>query len=188
MNKSLKEQIFELYEKGYTYREISETLNCSKGTISYHLSHLVEFKKLKINEEKEKLFDNIKNNLPNDWKEFSKMYSSKLTFRESQAFYKTYYKKPYMGTSRKHSNKHYYREKRYAIKKQLVELKGGECVKCGYKKSLRALQFHHTDPNEKEFVLGNIRVINEKVMKELEKCILVCANCHSELHDNNMVS
>ena len=42
MDKSLKEKIFDLFDKGYTYNKISNELNCSKGTISYHLKNLVD--------------------------------------------------------------------------------------------------------------------------------------------------
>ena len=67
--------------------------------------------------------------------------------------------------------------------KQLKLHYGGKCIKCGYSKSLSALQFHHTDPSEKEFSLGNKRGISwEEQIKELNKCELVCANCHAEIH------
>lgn len=70
--------------------------------------------------------------------------------------------------------------------KKLKEEFGGKCVLCGYDKSLAALQFHHTDPNEKEFTLGQKRGYKlETLKKELEKCILVCANCHSEIHSGD---
>ena len=60
---------------------------------------------------------------------------------------------------------------------------GGKCVRCGYNKSLAALQFHHTDPTQKEFSLGHKRGIKwEEQIKELDKCELVCANCHAEIH------
>lgn len=65
----------------------------------------------------------------------------------------------------------------------LVEYKGGKCQICGYNKSLEALQFHHLNPEEKDFALSqkNIKSI-EKSKKEADKCILVCANCHAEIH------
>jgi len=67
--------------------------------------------------------------------------------------------------------------------KQLKLHYGGKCIKCGYDKSLVALQFHHTDPSQKEFSLGNKRGITwEQQLKELDKCELVCANCHAEIH------
>ena len=70
-------------------------------------------------------------------------------------------------------------------KKDLVEYKGGRCEKCGYDKSVWSLHFHHLNSNEKEFNLsknGNCRSL-EKDKKEVDKCILVCSNCHGEIHE-----
>lgn len=71
-------------------------------------------------------------------------------------------------------------------KLELIELKGGKCEICGYDKNLSALQFHHRDPTKKELkldvrTLGNNKM--EKILKEFEKCDLVCSNCHFEIHN-----
>ena len=74
--------------------------------------------------------------------------------------------------------------RREKLKLLAVEYKGGECEVCGYKKCVNALEFHHIDPNEKEFGVGEngyTRSI-EAIKKELDKCILVCSNCHREIH------
>ena len=74
--------------------------------------------------------------------------------------------------------------KRRQLKEKAVDYKGGKCCKCDYSKCIGALEFHHTDPNEKDFsmsVQGYTRSW-EKIKKELDKCILVCANCHREIH------
>lgn len=74
--------------------------------------------------------------------------------------------------------------KRRAIKKFLINKAGGKCQKCGYNKSFRALEFHHLDPNEKDF--GISKHINRNLKdleKEISKCILLCSNCHAEEHD-----
>ena len=73
------------------------------------------------------------------------------------------------------------------IKKQAVEYKGGKCSVCGYNKCLSALEFHHKNPLEKDIKL-NSRGIDrrkafEKLKAELDKCILLCANCHREIHE-----
>jgi 5-methylcytosine-specific restriction endonuclease McrA len=67
----------------------------------------------------------------------------------------------------------------------MVEYKGGCCVRCGYKKYQGALEFHHTDPNEKDFNPSQLKnySFNERLKNELDKCILVCSNCHREIHD-----
>ena len=70
-------------------------------------------------------------------------------------------------------------------KKKAVDYKGSKCILCGYKKCQDALVFHHLDSEEKEFGLSNSTGLCrswEKAKKELDKCILLCANCHIELH------
>ena len=79
------------------------------------------------------------------------------------------------------------RFKKRKVKNMLINYKGGKCSICGYDKCQGALQFHHLDPNEKEFTLSQVNLNDtdfsiEKMKKEVDKCILVCANCHSEIH------
>lgn len=70
-------------------------------------------------------------------------------------------------------------------KQIFVDYKGGQCEICGYKKCIAALQFHHLDPNEKDpdWKLFKNRLLDE-VKHELDKCQLLCGNCHSEIHFN----
>lgn len=69
-------------------------------------------------------------------------------------------------------------------KQKLVELRGGKCEICGYCKCLRALQFHHKNPAEKKFALSQANTKRFALMlAEVEKCILLCANCHAEIED-----
>ena len=76
-------------------------------------------------------------------------------------------------------------EWRKNIKKKAVEYKGGKCQECGYDKCIRALKFHHLNPNEKDFNISGQRNIRkwDKIKEELDKCILVCGNCHDEIHE-----
>ncbi len=75
-------------------------------------------------------------------------------------------------------------KRRRKVKEKAVAYKGGKCVKCGYNKCLRALGFHHVDKN-KEFGIGAKGYTRswEKVKEELDKCILVCSNCHMEIEN-----
>ncbi|CAM0013234.1 HNH endonuclease [Vibrio phage D239] len=60
-----------------------------------------------------------------------------------------------------------------------------ECERCGYDKCFAALDFHHVDPSKKEYQVGQFfrsRRSKSVVIKELKKCILLCANCHREEH------
>jgi len=76
-------------------------------------------------------------------------------------------------------------KRRKMIRKMAVEYKGYKCAICGYDKCLQALEFHHIDSNSKDFGISAKRYTRswESVKKELDKCILLCANCHRELHE-----
>ena len=69
-------------------------------------------------------------------------------------------------------------------KERLVEHFGGKCLQCEYDKCPAALDFHHINPEEKKFRLsGNeLRRAFAALIKEAKKCMLLCANCHRELH------
>lgn len=71
-----------------------------------------------------------------------------------------------------------------ARKRKAVELMGGKCQKCGYDRCLSALEFHHLDPSKKDFDFGEKgkKMGWGKVIEELKKCILLCSNCHREVH------
>lgn len=85
----------------------------------------------------------------------------------------------------KNSIYYYQMERGWRRKLKLIELLGGKCQSCGYNKCTRALSFHHIKPEDKLFNL-DIRNISgttwDKIIKEVEKCQLLCLNCHQELH------
>ena len=66
----------------------------------------------------------------------------------------------------------------------VIEYKGGKCMLCGYDKYEGALDLHHIDDSKKEFGLSTRGLTRswEKTKQEADKCLLVCANCHRELH------
>jgi DNA-directed RNA polymerase subunit RPC12/RpoP len=72
-----------------------------------------------------------------------------------------------------------------AIKSKMIEYKGGKCERCGYDKCQAALEFHHKDPSKKDFTIAHAkqRSFNDEIKQELDKCILVCSNCHREVHE-----
>lgn len=64
-----------------------------------------------------------------------------------------------------------------------IEEMGGQCTFCGYKKYHGSLHFHHLDPSQKDPQWKLLKAKPyEDIKEELSKCILVCANCHGELH------
>lgn len=74
--------------------------------------------------------------------------------------------------------------RRKKLKIQAVAYKGGKCSECGYDRCVEALCFHHTDPTQKDFNIaksGHTRSWARMVV-ELDKCVLLCHNCHSETH------
>lgn len=75
-------------------------------------------------------------------------------------------------------------QRRRKLKLMLVEYKGGKCIVCGYDKCVSAFDLHHTGDSKKEFGLS-VRGLTrswEKLKSEADKCVLVCANCHREIH------
>jgi hypothetical protein len=73
--------------------------------------------------------------------------------------------------------------KRENNKKQAIKYKGGCCNKCGYSKNTASLEFHHLNSIEKEIHPSKLMIKNWEVIKnEIDKCILLCSNCHREEH------
>lgn len=79
-----------------------------------------------------------------------------------------------------------------AVKRRRIKLremartyKGNRCAICGYDKCSRALSFHHINPKNKDFDMSSKGLTRswEKLRQEIDKCVLLCANCHMEVHD-----
>lgn len=75
-----------------------------------------------------------------------------------------------------------YRRRR---KDNLIKVCGNQCNICGYHKTNSALEFHHINAEEKLYGISSNGTCHdlEKDLAEIKKCILVCANCHREIHD-----
>jgi hypothetical protein len=87
------------------------------------------------------------------------------------------------SSNKKHQDYVAQQKRAHGRKREFIALKGGCCSICGYNKNMAALEFHHE--NEKDFSL-NVRTLSNRSMKlllkELEKCTLLCSNCHREHH------
>lgn len=79
---------------------------------------------------------------------------------------------------------HFVSERRRKLKRMAVELKGGRCQICGYNKCIGAMDFHHVDEEKKSFDLSSRGLTRSwaRIEEEIKKCVLVCANCHREIH------
>jgi aconitase B len=74
---------------------------------------------------------------------------------------------------------------RFKKKSLLIAYKGGKCENCNYDKNQAALSFHHLDPKEKDFEISGKHCLSlERLKKEVDKCSLLCLNCHAETHAN----
>ena len=76
------------------------------------------------------------------------------------------------------------RRRRQKIRQMAIAAKGAKCEKCGYDRCVEALEFHHLSTSDKNFGLSERGYARswKRVEKELKKCILLCANCHREIH------
>jgi len=177
-----KEEILKLREDGLSYNEISDQLGCSKATVSYHCKRWslndIGLSNTHINKKEEEI------------KEYYKTHTKKETakyFEISESSVTRYGNKKNVKLTieeRKKRNCVRVSDFRQRLKEKAIEYKGGKCIICGYNKSNRSLDFHHRDPNEKEFGIGHSKILSwDRVRNELDKCDLLCKNCHGEIHD-----
>jgi len=181
MKKVLKNEIITLRKQGKKYSEIRKELGCTMSVISYHCkqegisSEMARNKPLK--EEQEKM-----NSLYKEGKTLNEISKTLKRGRNTIRKYIIDYK--FTPKERKLSVSKAVMDWRRRKKIQLVEYKGGKCEKCGYSKCMAALQFHHLNPLEKDFTIGGKSWGFSRLKEEVDKCVLVCSNCHIEIHQN----
>ncbi len=69
------------------------------------------------------------------------------------------------------------------LKQMAIDYKGGSCNTCGYNKCVGALHFHHENPSTKLFSISGKTFSWKRIQSELDKCLLLCANCHAEAEE-----
>ena len=177
----MKERILELRAKGYSYNKIVAELGCAKSTVSFHCKDTVESKfKAKTEKDIELINETYSiNKSVSATSKILKMCKNTVVKYLNDENFKNYCLR--VKTEKTKSN--YVVDWRKRTKIKLVEYKGGCCIKCGYNKSMNALQFHHLDPNEKDFQISGKSYSFDRMKEEVDKCILVCANCHIEIHE-----
>jgi predicted HNH restriction endonuclease len=120
-----------------------------------------------------------------------KLYSEGKSYREIEKITGlnrgsiSYYLNPKTPLNRRKQRK----ERRAIIKKRCIEHKGGKCHFCLFNKFQSALDFHHLNPKIKKNCITTLIAKNQSfdlIKPELDKCILVCANCHRGLHSGEI--
>lgn len=98
--------------------------------------------------------------------------------------YKSGYRKEKIQSYCKKCNSKEVLQRQRNNKRRSVEYKGGKCQICGYNSCDAALEFHHINPEEKDYNPASLRLRKwEKQLEELDKCVLLCSNCHREVHE-----
>ena len=88
------------------------------------------------------------------------------------------------------SSKFSVQKRRKVLKYKAFEYKGGKCEKCGIISIPEIYDFHHIDPLQKDFSISAVGNTYswDKIKKEIDKCILLCANCHRQIHAEMHIS
>ena len=175
---SNKDKIIKLRKEGKSYLEISKILNISKATISYHCKRIgINHLSIRNNNDKiKKIKDLCKKHTIKEVSDIMNVSISTVKRYKNK-------KSPLTEIEKKQSKVKHTISWRKRTKEKLVEYKGGKCVRCGYNKCIRSLDFHHINPEEKDFGISKSIKSFEKMKSEVDKCILVCKNCHGEIHD-----
>ncbi|MDD3678805.1 MAG: HNH endonuclease signature motif containing protein [Patescibacteria group bacterium] len=76
-------------------------------------------------------------------------------------------------------------KRRRKIREMAIAYKGGRCSICGYQRCIEALDFHHEGIKDFGISANGITRSWEKTRAEIDKCVLLCANCHREIHSKS---
>ncbi len=89
-----------------------------------------------------------------------------------------------MRTYDRERNTNYRRYQRTRYIEAMTEAMGGGCRICGYNRCLSSLHFHHVDPTTKKDIVARLLAAGnwKKTVQEAAKCVLLCSNCHGEVH------
>ena len=165
-----KERLQGLVDRAFSIRQIAQELGVSGSTVSYWLRQH-EIRTLGGHARRQAALAALENGSSKF--EFACRHHGMTTFLISKG-----------GRSRcARCSSEAVQRRRWVTKETLAEEAGGECVICGYRRHIGALQFHHVDPGTKEFGIASGGVTRgiDRAREEAKKCVLLCANCHSEV-------
>lgn len=159
----IKKQIIDLYLSGMSLQDISANLGIYRVTISRILKrNNIAVEKRRLSQEKQMELKDKKRNCIICDKDVKDKKNICMTC--------------------------YTNVRRFRLKNWMINYKGGECADCNVKNlDISCYDFHHLDPSQKDFALSRLnsaRISKEKVVKELDKCVLLCSNCHRVKHSN----
>lgn len=173
-SKEKQELVIKLKLEGNTYKQIQDKVGVYKNTIIRILK-----KQNMLKDPPRELTDDLLQKIQTRYDQCHNIQMVAKEFKVSYRRLKGKIKiKEIKKIPRKESRKSYYRK----VKEKLIEYKGGKCQLCGYNKCTTALEFHHLNPSQKDFTISGGTKSFEKAKIEADKCILVCANCHREIH------
>jgi len=178
----MRNRIVELVKSGLTYKQVSVECGCAISTVSYNCKKAgiesIHTQKKISDSEIEKIKE-LYEEIGNCYKVAKELGYSKTTVLK---YVDTKQVKKLSSDELKKNKVSSVMSWRKRAKIKLVEYKGGKCKKCGYNKCVDALEFHHLDPNEKDFTIAGKSYSFERLKSEADKCIMVCSNCHKEIH------
>ena len=170
MNKNI---FIELINKNYSQRKIGEELKISQSNVRYWLKKYGINTKNKKHNVKE-IFDEKRCPICDEIKPINEFYINKN--RKNRNSY-----------CKKCSNE-YHTKRMKSIKLKMIQHKGSECLDCGLHLNnthYSVFDFHHLNPNEKDINFKRIKFQKwNKIIEELDKCVLLCSNCHRIRHAN----
>lgn len=158
-----------LVKDGASIQEMGEEFNAGRSTIRYWL------RKLKLETERSVRLREARAACQEDLR--------RTYLRCARHGHTAFYARPDGGFRCGRCRSEAVAKRRRRVKKKLVDEAGGRCALCGFDEHPAALQFHHVDPSSKAFHLaegGMTRGI-AKSRAEMQKCVLLCANCHAQV-------
>jgi predicted transcriptional regulator/transcription elongation factor Elf1 len=183
VDEDVKKRIIELRLKNWDYNEILKEVNISKDK----LKKIIRIVNLNYNLNRRKANDIKKEDVLEKYNELKSLKKVAKFFGVTRDTIRNFVSDDDVLNNKKNRKKMTRSQSviswRKRKKDELIYYKGGECQCCGYNKSKCALHFHHINPQEKDFSVSKKSYSFERLKKEVDKCILVCSNCHAEIHE-----
>lgn len=166
-----QEKLKELFiDRDLSQRSVAKELGCSQSTVKHFIK---KFGLLKPKNKKEEITEAT-----------IKVCSKCKLEKSASDFYFRKERKNELTGYCKSCNSNDVVKRMQSTKFRLVELKGGKCQICSFSEYIGALDFHHVLPDTKDDGVSRLirGKLNQKVIDEVNKCVLVCSNCHRMIH------